>query len=174
MSDDMTQWGPEIKVDRKRPEWLAEDRFQWQATYNVGGNDWHAPRTMPPLHWPGITAIRLPADHPYYAKSDLADTATMPPELQQRMVALVRRLAADNRRCFTDELHEARAIVADPGFPADVDEDLAEARRIASDMIGGHSPVMADAIRSGIGDGFAPTQQVLAGIRRGKQMAGGE
>jgi hypothetical protein len=94
------------------------------------------------------------------------------PELQQRMVDLVREMAAVDYR-FGElgwESHaEARAIVADPGFPAEVDEDLVEARRIVSEILSGPN---REAALVGKWDDSISFKAALAALRRGKQMAG--
>lgn len=73
-------WGPEIPVNGKRPEWLADsDKLEFydfaQARWNgvpgidaafMDQSDW----------WRFASVIRLPADHPYYQQADV-DTVTI-------------------------------------------------------------------------------------------------
>lgn len=59
--------GPEIKIEGKRPEWLKDDEYIGIVWF--GGSRWEnlntAVRNVE--GWSGsITAIMLPADHPYY------------------------------------------------------------------------------------------------------------
>lgn len=65
------EWGPEIKVDGKRPEWFGHrEMHQWIGR---GVKDWGSwdtgtnfIRDNPSDSWDIVTAIRLPAGHPYY------------------------------------------------------------------------------------------------------------
>jgi hypothetical protein len=96
------------------------------------------------------------------AAEQRTDTATLPPELQQRMVALVRAIAAQNpyEHATHAVVRKARAIVADPGFPVEVDDldDEAANEIIAQFEIAPDDDVIHRA--------------VVAALRRGKQMAG--
>lgn len=56
------QLGPEIKIDGKRPEWLKDDEEIMVAWGDVKGGPYPAEC----VSWGYSTAIRLPADHPYY------------------------------------------------------------------------------------------------------------
>jgi len=73
---DAVQWGPEIVVDGKRPEWLKDDDrfcyFHNEANYWVNdtkAEDWEEP--IGGFRW--VTAIRLPADHPHYKRAPTID-----------------------------------------------------------------------------------------------------
>lgn len=74
----MTEWGPKIEVDGKRPEWLRDD--DWRAMVMLDNGDIEEPSeefTMKKVgdwQWYRITKIRLPAEHPYY-KQDVPDWA---------------------------------------------------------------------------------------------------
>lgn len=63
--------GPEIKIEGKRPEWLKDDEYIGIVWYD--GARWEnlntAVRNV--AGWSGsITAIMLPADHPYYMATE--------------------------------------------------------------------------------------------------------
>jgi len=69
MSD--IQWGPEIKVYGKKPEWLEHDEKvlpQW-------GSYWYPIMGGAPAKcvadWLIVTAIRIPADHWYYQQQPI-------------------------------------------------------------------------------------------------------
>ncbi len=59
----MTEYGPEIVVKEKRPEWLRNDELIMLRA--VDNEVWHRPVQVFD-NWEYIAAIRLPADHPYY------------------------------------------------------------------------------------------------------------
>lgn len=68
------QWGPEIEVHGKRPEWLEDERIQLAVrtspknfTKCTGSTQRHFDLD----DWKAIVAIRLPADHPHYAMMEL-------------------------------------------------------------------------------------------------------
>jgi hypothetical protein len=84
---------------------------------------------------------------------------SLPPELQQRMVALAKLVASEGDAVRA--LTMACAIVAYPGFPAEVDYDALEAGAIMARFeIAPDDDVIHRAIVAGIQAG------------RGKQMAG--
>jgi len=61
-------WGPAIAVDGKRPGWIADDvqcraQDRFRKWYG-GGNGVNQPAED--WHWPTVSAISLPADHPHY------------------------------------------------------------------------------------------------------------
>lgn len=179
-STSAVEWGPEIQVNGKRPEWLASGP-QCILLHNVTG--WHQYRAdaVNPDHvgWamPNGTAnvdlIRLPADHPHYRQPT---TSERDPALWDRMVALVRSMADryDNGRSDDESvardaypwMREARAIVAD--LPKPVDPDLLLAREIVAEEYGDGSNVahLAAQARSGEGDEWFHTKVVLRAIRK--------
>ncbi len=69
-------WGPEIAVEGKRPEWLAGHELlpyirEGRPTQHV----WRA--DDPTKKWECIQTIRLPADHPHYSAKGLDTTDTL-------------------------------------------------------------------------------------------------
>lgn len=159
------EWGPEIKVEGKRPEWLTNSDLRidvsWGKTrYTSGDNPEGAPVSC--VFWEGATAIRLPANHPHYTKpATPARTA-----LEQRMEGALRKLASEDIRSHQSDgvqaaIFEARAIVAELPEPADPDE------------------IEADAIMTTIGfrnvDPSSDIRKVaLAALRRGRALERGE
>lgn len=66
-----TQYGSPIPVNGKRPEWLRKgvvfqfalgDPSDWTES---AGSGWTSD------HWTVVTAVRLPIDHPYYARTGM-------------------------------------------------------------------------------------------------------
>lgn len=88
-----------------------------------------------------------------------------PPELIARMADVCRKAAAID--LTANVFVEARAIVADPDFPKEVDPLLIEAREIAAavwrrrDAIG-----VAGATLNGYRDGCSDVETALAALRR--------
>lgn len=73
---DGIEWGPEIPVNGKRPEWLADDARVWVkwpewSMFSNGIQVYTIERSM----WADVTALRLPADHPHYQQRSDADDA---------------------------------------------------------------------------------------------------
>lgn len=65
----MVEWGPEIAVNGVRPEWLKDDvRCIIRDGDEWLGENWDARARNWNFHV-DVTAIRLPADHPYYKQS---------------------------------------------------------------------------------------------------------
>ena len=151
------EFGPEIKVDGKRPEWLDgydgpvkwwnEDQRQGVVCPDAGALNW-GPYTG---HKHGsVTSFALPANHFYYnlithtytvrpedkaallASDPLSrstpDERAVAPELVSRLVELARSVA-DSPACTILQTVEAQNILAalEP-----VDEDLVEAREICA------------------------------------------
>ena len=136
------EWGPEIKVEGKRPEWLekgtkgmfentpghwlsyTDDLDFW--SWDEGANDGKGC----PIH------IRLPANHPHYAQNapethrQGTNGVRNSQECLERMEALVRRMAAmhvDGMEHRIESLFiEADNIVHDLPEPADPDEAVAD------------------------------------------------
>lgn len=184
-ADTAPEWGPPIPVDGKRPEWLGVGfckAFIDSADFFGGWTeDYEDKLESDPANWkwvkedgtPRITLIRLPANHPYYAR-----TSTIPAALVERMVVLLRvlsELPSDSAIGQSGYASEARAIVADPGFPVEVDPDLVEAREcVAMVYDGAGRPELAAQARSGKMDNRLRVQSALAALRRGRALARGE
>lgn len=154
------EWGPEIRVDGKRPGWIRND--DWRSVRTLALGEWQTADVESPgdsiedmseWAWDTITAIRLPADHPHYRQ---LTTPELDPVLWDRMEALVRRIASHD----TPFAVECRAIVADLPKPADPDEE------IARDLVRAAYPEMKP--------GYAGRryQIALAAIKRGRELAG--
>jgi len=118
------EFGPEIKVDGKRPEWLGEDDLvdwrreqgwrkdcakDYQERVAIRTPEWSSDE------WSAIQYIRLPANHPHY----------ITPTPDERVMALLKRIAAPNKVDIYQWQTEARAIVA-ALEPVDPDEAEAE------------------------------------------------
>lgn len=157
-------WGPVIRVDGKRPEWLRQrspvkvwnaEKRRTDPIGDVGEYFWHE-----------IESIVLPADHPHYRQPT---TPELDPALWDRMVALVRELASRDGACFVGEIkHEAQAIVAD--LPKPVDPDLIEARKICA-MKPGVNALGRCAYLDGNWDEGSDVSVALAAIKRGRELA---
>lgn len=167
------EFGPEIKVDGKRPEWLGNAERVWVS--NFSGSEIDQERIAGRVYWPNAKSIRLPANHPHYTT----------PTPDERALALVKRMAewlAESDRSQIDKSlywqSEARAIVAalEP-----VDGDLVEAREIcASSAISeyddpGNREVtlgsdLARHYRDGSYDKNSDMRRALAAIKRGRQL----
>lgn len=70
------EWGPEIKVDGKRPEWLENGQRVGVGTeYSIPRGIWYGAINSS-TNWYGYefskewVSIVLPADHPYYVKPE--------------------------------------------------------------------------------------------------------
>ncbi|WP_294138276.1 hypothetical protein [Sphingomonas sp.] len=150
-------WGPEIRVDGKRPEWLGDGPQPMMVHNAVGWHTWRSCQVDPALvAWsfntgrPNVDLIRLPADHPHYAtlsRATAPNGAEVGPEVVERMIALVRRMGGNSSigqpfyefEAITHaaaHYDEARAIVA--LLPEPVDVDGVEAAKIAKGMIYGN------------------------------------
>ena len=64
----MTDFGAEIAVDGKRPDWLKDDRETVLRISSRGHEDWTGKAVT--VAWSSSKAIRLPADHPYYKATE--------------------------------------------------------------------------------------------------------
>jgi len=186
------QWGPEIPVDGKRPEWLRdEDEFQWADNHHLDFSWWRDDCTtgssFNPTQWHTLTAIRLPTSHPHYAASQPLQASKgasgYDEGLIERMVALVRQYGTDDNSIqqrgdgeYRSPCAEARAIVAEME-PA-VDGDLVEARDVAASVYDtAGNTLSAENIRLGLRDEGMDVCTALAAIRRGRELernAGGK
>ena len=170
------EFGPEIKVDGKRPEWLEDHEIvpirdhydtegRWQGTTPV--------RADRP-HWPLICAMRLPANHPHYT-TPTPDERAVAPELVYRMKNAILRHVACKPYLFDDDEGpnisveaELRSIAAalEP-----VDEDLVEARKIACQNSRWSSGDEAwRNVQEGRSDHFPIVQCAIAALARGRQL----
>jgi len=168
-------FGPEIKVDGKRPEWLGD--YKGPLGYSRGADSWYGPCEEDPDFWTevdivngrgwnSVCAIRLPANHPHYQQNA--------PTPDERAVALVKRLASlspdhlPRAFEFAPIQDEARAIVAalEP-----VDPDVLEARNIEA-QICRRSDLEDEAqkVEKGELDDRPGMVGVLAAIKRGRQL----
>ena len=141
------EWGPEIKVEGKRPEWLIQDGKLWKRSF-----DGYEQKDLDvvSVHWPNTDWIRLPANHPHY-------TTPTRTALEQRMHSLIKH-AAVNASGYTQE--EARAILAEL---EPVDPDVIEADAIMT-TIGFRNVDPCSDIR----------KVALAALRRGRALERGE
>lgn len=197
MSDDLSKvgWGAEIPVLGPRPDWLSDEDH-----IAVKNDDWRGSVIVGNLtigSWKHVTAIRLPADHPYYrqaykptpaehangvydpdcaacreyAEPDMGNPISEP--IAKRMEALVRRVADDEH--FSDSAEaravtrEARAIVA--LLPEPVDADLVEARKLACENSRwDRSSDQWRDVMTGKQDRIPMVSVALAAIRRGRAL----
>jgi len=177
------EWGPEIKVEGKRPEWLREDAvWQWRIKNDPQFEDGIEPSKYVDARTFGlIDAIRLPANHPHYTKP-ATPTRTA---LEQRMEDLVRAIAVVRKghdthpgKWFGIETElgdEARAILAEL---EPVDIDLIEARKMTATPPSDYEHVN-DKIRrghwlNGVYDKDPMIQVALSAIKRGRALERGE
>jgi len=152
------EWGPEIKVQGKRPEWLGDDEeFGWKGVNDewTAFNDWTANELM--LRWNEVSFIRLHANHSHYTKP-ATPTRTA---LEQRMEDCLKSLASEDIRSHQSDgvqaaIFEARAILAEL---EPVDPDLQIAREIADSF--GLSPSLN-------------LDPIAAAIKRGRALERGE
>jgi len=157
------EFGPEIKVDGKRPEWLKDgDVWQWRIAGYPHFEDGIAPSEYEKARTFGlIQAIRLPTNDARYDPTPTPD---------ERAVALIRKIAKGDWSPGYETEAEARAIVAalEP-----VDPMLLEARKIVADQYGegGNVAHLRDQALSGEGDEWFHTKVALAALRRGRALA---
>jgi len=172
-----------------RPKWLPDDQVVvcYGATSLALGR-----RRVDEAPWDRVVRIYLPAHHWYYAQrfdarqpEQFAESAKnapppIPPEVVERMVALVRAMAAVPVATAPWGGHQldpfgcARAIVA--LLPKPVDPDLVEARELAAVASEKLSHPWAPKIRAGEKDDApqAGVSLALAAIRRGRALAAAE
>lgn len=121
-------WGPEIKVDGVRPEWLKDyDVWQWRIARDPHFKDGIAPSEYEKARTFGlIEAIRLPANHPHYT-TPTPDERAVAPELVSRLVELVEKMSVEDfAQAWREWRNEARAIVA-ALEPVDPDKEIIDA-----------------------------------------------
>lgn len=71
------EWGPEIPVDGKRPDWLDDEQICRPCWAGITCGEYGAPARCV-YGWDTVTAIKLPADHPIYNAPPVADDAGKP------------------------------------------------------------------------------------------------
>jgi len=125
------EFGPEIKVYGKRPEWLED--FELISLCNFSGSEINLERQVSRTYWANVKSIRLPANHPHYnlithtytvrpedeaallASDPLSrptpDERAVAPELVERLVELARSVA-DSPECTIRQTVEAQGILA--------------------------------------------------------------
>ena len=188
------EFGPEIKVDGVRPDWLKSGQ-QHVMIYNGWWH--HSDGREDPDHFgwcfsngkPNITAIRLPANHPHYnltthtytvrpedeaallASDPLLrstpDEQAVAPELVARLVELARSVATSSA-CTILQTVEAQKILAalEP-----VDPMLLEARQVVAGLYEGQGVAhLREQALSGEGDEWFHTKVARAAIARGRQL----
>lgn len=150
-------WGPEIRVDGLRPEWLEPD----QEIMMYDGEWWGRPETAALFYGYDIgereTAIRLPADHPHYATLSHATAPNggeVGPEVVERLIGVVRELAARDNGDGTVSIVDIQRTVADAVelvalLTEPVDGDLVEAERLAGEGPCNRVDVIVAAIKLG-------------------------
>lgn len=159
-------WGPEIRVNGKRPEWLADgDIIQW--SWAGDGDVWlgkgtPARRYFQPGEGDAILRIRLPANHPHYRQPT---TPELDPALWDRMVALVRLIDRDWRYAQGEIFDQARAIVAALPKPVDPDDDAT--KQLLDDLGWALGSQPLDDVQP-----LAIFNTVKTAIRRGRELAG--
>lgn len=103
-------WGPEIRVEGKRPEWLRDsDKILWSAKKEWGFKEAVAGETINWRGANGTVTIRLPANHPHYRQPT---TPELDPALWDRMVASHHALLAEveAEQCEHEQTHRGGAI----------------------------------------------------------------
>lgn len=169
-------YGYAISTNGERPDWLARhETIHWS---NNGGP--YQPVTAGEVRQWGdadnSVSIRLRSGHPRYEiTSPMTDLS---PETVGKLVALVRRMALADKAEFVamgtgcrEAYAEADAIVAE--LPEPVDPDLAEARAMAASFSDRNDVSHAD-FMNGDMDSGDEVQQLLAAIKRGRALAGGD
>lgn len=184
---DEIKWGAEIAVNGKRPEWLAQDDTRMWYRCLDGYTCDHPAYSLPASHdwWSRldgdrIVAIRLPADHPYYAqgkadeafaaklldadvrgvmrrreRQEDAATTAIDPALVERAFDLVRLMASNDGAAFVFEYKDTARDILKALEPVDPDEAIAE--EIAASFNEGEHEAIA-----------------LAALKRGRQLERGE
>jgi hypothetical protein len=161
MTNENVEWGPEIVVSGKRPEWLKDDdliRWCWPIT---GWVERECPARVVSIE-NGVTHIRLHANHAYYHQPTPAPT----PDMAGEMEALVRRLA-DNKYTGFDWHEDAIDLVS--RLAPLPDPDIQVARDIWADAADDASDDYRQFIREGAYDTDRTFRAVLAALKRGKQ-----
>lgn len=82
-----TKWGPVIEgpFPSGKPEWLDDDDMVLPSWGNAKLDDGKSTRARYVSYWPGITRLRLRADHPYYAAATSTTAAATKPASDYQM-----------------------------------------------------------------------------------------
>lgn len=178
MTSDIT-WGPEIRVDGKRPEWLDGDpKMVWPAHRNGNWLDHTLNAAFDRWAWEWIGSIRLPADHPHYATQTPATAPSggeVGPEVVERCFAVIRAYVADSgSRMPSGKSVYAEMVELAGMLPEPVDADLIAAREAeakASEANGFRD--YAAQTRAGEHDD-GPVRHRYEGIKLGRALAAGD
>lgn len=167
------EFGPEIKVNGVKPEWLGDDDAMEYRHFMDRPEDGMIPA---PKHggwsagdWKCVTAIRLLADHTCYDQNTpTPDERAVAPAIVERMRKLVEQMANDHYDLPRHTADEARAIVAalEP-----VDPMLLEARQVVAGLYEGQGVAhLREQALSGEGDEWFHTKVARAALARGRQL----
>lgn len=187
MTSDIT-WGPEIRVDGVRPEWLGIGlckAFVDDDNIFAGWTEDYEDRLeTDPAGWkwvkedgsPRITIIRLPADHPHYATLS-HPTAPSGVEVGPEVVAKVREAIRQALQC-TPTINPYRGVIeydcGDPWailretlalLPEPVDPDAEVAVKILADKGLAESDPAYDAAYDAVLDALSCGRALAAGDR---------
>lgn len=151
-------WGPEIAVEGKRPEWLVDGVYR--VNHGLVTFDGEQSNSR---EWRHVTAIRLPADHPHYAASQPRTAPSggeVGPEVVERMKRVIMRHVACKTTMFDNESGPNLSVEAEFRAIASLvapDPDLAEARKLAAEVEDAPYGTLEDL--------------ALAAIKRGRALA---
>lgn len=164
-------WGPEIRVDGKRPEWLegsvevdwrhADDEFAGRGRALAGRLCFEGTHVARP-----VAAIRLPADHPHYRQPTAPE---LDPALWDRIVRAIHAYASGSPELITtgrSVYAEMQALSAE--LPKLTDPDLIEARRIVKEV----NLMSSYDYEGGTFDETPIVQAALVALKRGRALAG--
>lgn len=187
------EWGPEIKVEGRRPEWLGDDDvFMWEGTCS---EQWFRIEGGSGVNWTGFSGfvrIRLPANHTHYKTlqdnmpqnapethrqgTNGVRTGVEALERLEALESLVRRMAATDTPIdeYLAIKRDARALLPEP-----VDPDLVEARELVCECVVQFASNDTEATllrlyRAGEGDNEPEVQKIYAAIKRGRALERGE
>lgn len=148
------EFGPEIKVDGKRPQWLEDDEV---IDVEVKMYGWFSALDISGLHvrdviWPPTRFIRLPANHPHYI-TPTPDERAVAPELAKHMLDSWEAMAKVDPKDVgphfaANWIETAKGIVAEAENP-----DITEVRSLLEGMHGASDEDIA-----------------LAALARGRQL----
>lgn len=121
MTDKAIQWGGQIPVNRKRPEWMRDhDWYQVAAVLDRGEVQYpnqgrgETIQNTSEWAWSQIVAVMLPADHPYYTATREAPNG--PTDAERRLAELVAEYDRLNARVSellaanTEQVNKRRAL----------------------------------------------------------------
>lgn len=179
------EWGAEIPVNGKRPEWLKDDDNVMD--FDPEGHTHNEIRNSNSWGWDFVKAIRLPADHPYYTRQP--DTDRPSDEVPEWAKNKARNLFSEELGVVgpgsdTTSIYRhafARYIVEHEEAP--VDPLLIEAREMFAERhtVGGIDLFRGstfckygaanDSIRSGGYDNHGTMLLLVAALKRGMELA---